>query len=102
MALPGLGQQKAKEEVAPETEQGEATEENITPVATTTSPQSEVPQRKLPTPFDITADLFDSTHLLTLWQLYRQLLLERLLFQEAALPRPQFLSNVRLPLELID
>ncbi len=46
MALPGMGRPKPKEEV-PETEQGDAIEENITPVASATSPRSEVPERKL-------------------------------------------------------
>ena len=50
MALPGMGKQKPKEEAeAVETEQGETTEETITPVATATSPKTDVPERK-PTP----------------------------------------------------
>ena len=47
MALPGMGQQRPREEAeAVETEQGETTEETITPVATVTSLRTDVVERR--------------------------------------------------------
>ncbi|RYP49121.1 hypothetical protein DL768_005118 [Monosporascus sp. mg162] len=48
MALPGMGQPKQQEEVV-EPEQGDTAEENATPVAAPTSPNSDVPEGSFPT-----------------------------------------------------